>query len=93
MLFTLFNLVLGKNYSTAHALIHLTNLISESPDNGKFMCGIFVDLQKELDTVNHEILLSKLDYYGIRCIASKWFETYLCNREQYVSINGFKSNT
>ena len=57
------------------------------------MCGIFVDLQKALDTVDHEILLSKLDYYGIRSIANKWFETYLCNRKQYLSINGFKSNT
>ena len=71
----------------------MTNLISESLDNGKFVCGIFVDLQKAFDTVDHKILLSKLEHYGIQGIANKWFETYLCNRKQYVSINGFKSNT
>ena len=57
------------------------------------LCGIFVDLQKALNTVDLEILLSKLDQQGIQGIANKWFETYLCNRKQYVSINGFKSNT
>ena len=82
-----------KNYSATHALIHLTNLISESLDNGKFVLGIFFDLQNAFDTVDHKILLIKLEHYSIRGIANKWFETYLCNRKQYVSINGFKSNT
>ena len=50
-----------KNDSTTHALIHLTNLISESLDNGKLVCGIFVDLQKAFDIVDREILLNKLD--------------------------------
>ena len=75
-----------KNYSTTHALFHLTNLISESLDNGKFVCGIFVDLHKAFNTVDHEIILSKLDHYGIQGIANKWFEIHLCNRKQYVSI-------
>ena len=66
-----------KNYSTTHALIDLTNLISESLDNGNFVCGIFVDLQKAINTVDHGILLSKLDHYGIQGIANKWFEIYL----------------
>ena len=56
------------------------------------MCGIFVDLQKALDTVNHEILLEKLKHYGIRGIANEWFKTYLTNRKQFVSINGFDSD-
>ena len=81
------------NYSTTHALIHLTNLISESLDNGKFVRKIFVDLQNAFDTVNHRILLSELEHYGIRGIGNKWFETDLCNGKHYVSINGFKSNT
>ena len=54
-----------NNYSTTHALIHLTNLISDSLDNGKFVGGIFVDLQKAFNTVDHKILLSKLEHYGI----------------------------
>ena len=59
-------MALGKNYSTAHTLSHLVNLISESLDNGKSVYGIFVDFQKTFDIVDHEILLSKLDYYGTR---------------------------
>ena len=85
--------VFRENHFTTHALIHFTNLISESFDNEEFLCGIFVDLQKAFDTVDHEILLSKLDHYGIRGISNKWFETCLCNRMQYVSNDGFKSNT
>ena len=60
-----------KNYFTTHALIHLTNLASESLDKWKFVCGIFVDLQKAFDSVDHEILLNKLDHYGIRGITNK----------------------
>ena len=50
-----------------------------------------MDLQKTLDTVDHEILLSKLDYYGIRGISNNWFKSYLSNRKQFVSINGYDS--
>ena len=71
-----------KNYSATHALIHLANLISESLDKEKFVCRIFVDLQKALDTVDYEVLLSKLDYYGIQGVTNNCFETYLCNRNQ-----------
>ena len=51
-------------------------------------CGIFVDLQKAFDTVNHKILLDKLSHYGI---TNDWFSSYLSNRTQYVSILGFDS--
>ena len=56
------------------------------------MCDFYC-LQKAFDTVDHKILLSKLEHYSIQGIANKWFETYLCNKKQHVSINGFKSNT
>ena len=50
-----------------------------------------MDLQKAFDTMDHEILLSKLDYYDIRGISNKWFKSYLSNRKQFVSINGYDS--
>ena len=55
-----------QNYSTSYALIHLTETIKEPLDQGKYCCGIFVDLQKAFDTVDHNIILGKLKHYGIR---------------------------
>ena len=55
-------------------------------NDGNFACGIFVDFQKAFDTVNHSIVLSKLCHYGIRGLANKWFESYLANRKQFVSM-------
>ena len=55
-----------QNHSTSHALIHLTEEIRKQLDSGNFSCGIFVDFQKAFDTVDHEILLHKLNHYGIR---------------------------
>ena len=55
-----------KNNSTVFALAQITEMIKVSIDSGKFGCGIFVDLRKAFDTVNHKILLTKLEQYGIR---------------------------
>ena len=62
-------------------------------DDGNFVCGIFLDPQKAFDTVDHSILLSKLCHYRIRGLANKWFESYLANRKQFVSLNSFESST
>ena len=78
--------------STTHALIHLTDKIRHEVDKGSYACGIFVDFQKAFNTVYHQILLKKLEYYGVRGISNKWFASYLSNRKQFVSINGYKSN-
>ena len=72
----------GQNYLTSYALIDLTETIKQSHDQGLFSCGIFVDLQKAFDTVDHDIFLGKLEHYGIRGITNKWFETYLKDRQQ-----------
>ena len=74
-----------------HALFSLTEEIRKALDSNNFACGIFIDLQKAFDTVDHQILLRKLEHYGIRGIANDWFKSYLLNRQQFVSINGFDS--
>ena len=85
-------MALDKKYSTVHALISLTENIRKNLDEGNIGCGTFVDLQKAFDTVEHDILLSKLEHYGIRGLANEWFKSYLSNRNQYVSITGYDSN-
>ena len=85
-------MVFVANHSTSHALVSITEKIREALDTGHFACGIFIDLQKAFDTVDHDILVSKLEYYGARGIAKSWFTSYLHNRKQFVTIKGFKSS-
>ena len=80
-----------KKYSTNHALLSIVEQINTNLDNKKFACGVFVDLQKAFDTVDHKILLSKLAHYGISDLANKWLASYLTNRSQSVSLSGCTS--
>ena len=61
-------------------------------EEDNYSCGIFIDLSKAFDTVNHHILLGKLERYGIRSIDKDWFASYLYNREQFVSIGNIVSD-
>ena len=91
---SLFNHQFGfrKKHSTTHALINLTERVRFNIDKGNFACGVFIDLQKAFDTVDHEILLSKLEHYGIRGKCNSWFRSYLFDRRQYVTVHGSNSN-
>ena len=60
--------------------------MKETIDSGKYGCGIFVDLRKAFDTVNHKILLNKLEHHGIRDML-KWFQLYLTDHKQFISFN------
>ena len=71
--------------------MNITKNIRKALDDGNIGCVNFVDLEKAFDTVDHQILLAKLNHYGIRGTSSDWFKCYLHNHNQYVSINGFDS--
>ena len=62
-------------------------------DRGETPICLFLDLSKAFDTLDHKILLKKLHYYGIQEVALEWFKSYLTNREQYVEIDGVKSES
>ena len=81
-----------QKHLTSHGFIHLTDKIREQWDKGNFACGIFVDFQKAFYTVDYQILIQKLNYYGIRRIANNWFSSYLQNRTQFVNISAFDSD-
>ena len=78
--------------STSHALINITENIRKALDDGNIGCGVFVDLPKAFDTLDHQILLAKFNYYGIPGVSNDRFKSFLSNHNQYVSIYGFDSD-
>ena len=80
-----------KKHSTELALILVLDQISNALDSGDYVLGVYLDFSKAFDTVNHSILLQKLQHYGIRGIAYEWVKSYLDNRKQFVSFSGYKS--
>ena len=62
----------------------------ENFEGNKYTLGVFIDLAKAFDTVDHKILLRKMEIYGIGGTTLKWFENYLTNRKQYIQISNIK---
>jgi len=80
-----------RNHSTSLALIDVIDEIYQHLDKHDKVIGIFLDLKKAFDTIDHSILLHKLYQLGIRGTVHDWFKNYLHNRNQYVCVNGVHS--
>ena len=81
-----------KKFSTDFAITKLLDNVVQSLSNKEHVIAIFMDLSKAFDTIDHNILLYKLEKYGIRGIVLSWFKSYLSNRQQFVSINDSNSS-
>ena len=76
-----------KNHSMSLALIHLMNKISSAIDRREITAGVFLDLSKAFDTLDHEIFFAKLEHYGICDVALRWIKSYFSCRQQFVQFN------
>ena len=81
-----------EGHSTEHAIVQLVDQIRNSFKSKQYTLGDFVDLSKAFDTVNHKILIPKLENYGIRGKNSLWFISYLTNRKQFIKYNNVNSS-
>ena len=80
-----------SGHSTSMALLEFINYINTAFENKNIGLGIFLDLSKAFDSINHHILLRKLQFYGFRGISLAWIQSYLYNRKQFVCIDGINS--
>ena len=67
--------------------------MSDSVDSGNFVISVFFDFKKAFDTVDHKILLSKLNFYGIRGVSHGWLKSFLSERNQITVIDGITSSS
>ena len=81
-----------RGYSTELAALRLTDHLTKEMDNFRMPVNVFLDLSKAFDTLDHEILLSKLKFYGVCDSGNNLFRSYLSNRFQFVDLNGSKSS-
>ena len=79
-------------HSTSMAITDLVEKIHTAWQNGLHSLGIFIDLRKAFDTVDHNILIAKLENFGIRGTALQLFKSYLENRKQFVAFANSESN-
>ena len=82
-----------KGHSTDHALIKLIDSIYDSFNQDKYTLWLFVDLSKAFDTADHNILIDKLNSYGIKNNSLKWFSSYLSNRKQFIQAGAIKTSS
>ena len=82
-----------EKHSTYMALARLLDGITSELEQKRHCIGIFIDLSKAFDTLDHSILLSKLNLYGVRGLANAWFTSYLKNRKQFVQVGNEHSET
>ena len=78
--------------SCEHALLDTTNHLLSSLSRKQISLLLMIDFSKAFDMVDHNILLDKLNHYGIRGTAYNWMKSYLSNRQQFVSVNGVDSS-
>ena len=81
-----------QQHSTEFAALELADRVFRELDNKNISVAVFMDLSKAFDTLDHSILLQKLQFYGIHDIELNWFESYLSDRYQFVEIDGIKSD-
>ena len=81
-----------SNHSTIDAVSQFICDTTKSLQNKQHMAAVLLDLSKAFDTIKHDILLSKLNHYGVRGLALQWFSNYLSERKQYVCCNGTVSS-
>lgn len=81
----------ADKHSTQHAILDIVNTTQSKMNKHPFTSGVFIDLKKAFDTVDHSVLLSKLNHYGILGIFNDWFSSYLSGRTQTTEVNSSKS--
>jgi hypothetical protein len=79
---------LTQPFNNPNGMLDFVPHIGEGVDNGEIAYGVFCNLSKAFDTINHDNLLKKLEHYGIRGMALAWFRSYLSGRTQFVSWKG-----
>ena len=82
-----------KGHSTDHALISFIDSIYDSFNQSKYTLGVFIDLSKAFDTVDHNILIDILNSYGMKNNSLKWFSSYLSNRKQFIQAGAIKTSS
>lgn len=81
------------NHSTIHAVTDFTIDVTSTLCRKEKCLAVYLDLSKAFDTIQHETLITKLKYYGVRGVALSWFASYLDNRKQFVEFKDTKSDT